>query len=34
MDIRNQRKAALAPDMYPVPSYTFAGDGYLSGAVI
>jgi hypothetical protein len=34
MDIRNQRKTALAPDVYPVPTYTIAGAGYVSGAVI
>jgi hypothetical protein len=32
MDIRNQRKAALAPDVCSVPAYTFAGAGYVSGA--
>jgi hypothetical protein len=34
MDIRNQRKAALATDVCSVPAYTFAGAGYVSGAGI
>jgi hypothetical protein len=32
--IRCRLTQSLATDIYPVPAYTFAGAGYVSGAVI